>query len=158
MCGTWTFRCVNSQSYWASASVAYNIVKLDTFCMQNTPSIHEWLGRHRHRELLSLNIHWRDHRREFPNLRTAEEYETRANEFVNSFQTDASIEYLWLRDYSVELYNPVTNELGIIGSEGDVIVTYFRPEAKARYWLRERKQQALWGTILEDGYGGAGHT
>ena len=122
--------------------------------MHGETPLRDWLALYEYRNILSLHGHWSDHKGEFSELGSAEEYEARANRFVNSFSNDSEIEYMRLRDLSIYLYKHTSNEFAIVGAQGNVMVSYFKPEDKIRYWQRVKMRNLRSGAILDEGHGG----
>jgi len=84
--------------------------------------------------LRNAEEHWEKHGREFPEFRTAEEYEKGALEFVTNpppgtlTKTDDRGDTLY--------YNPASNTFAVKNRRGEPR-TFFRPDGGRAYWDRQ---------------------
>lgn len=87
-----------------------------------------------------LEDHYIDHRDDFNDVRTPEEYEDKTRKF---FDKPATKDILWFEDIDGILYkyDKSKNEFGICRPDG-AIITYFKPDRGLKYW---REQEAEYG-------------
>lgn len=78
--------------------------------------------------------HWKDHEKEFPELRTPEQYV----EHVRKFRDRTDVLKKVRPNGERVLYDPETNTFGVFTKEG-VPKTVFKPTDKLKYFTDERR-------------------
>jgi pyocin large subunit-like protein len=84
----------------------------------------------------SLNYHWQEHGKQFPNIKTKEGYNAKAKKLLDS-KIGGHIEGFTAKDGRVYRYEKSANILAIGNPDGS-IKTYFRPDTTTYYYKEKR--------------------